>query len=400
MNPQKEKLLVCLPFLTPVIGGGATVILSLIKPLQRLDFDLTILHFQEKARELLSPDTPTLFLEKKVGSPWHYFQYPRLILKLARWLRKERPGAILCNSYQPFWICLAAKFLSRSNAALLTGEQNNIVELFREAKLGKLRYWLTKKLDPLADCILTPSAGLKKSLVKDGKLPEGKILVIRNPIATQSIAGLSQAEVTHPWFFHKQTPVVISAGILGPQKNFELLLRAFAKNKNIVPAKLVILGDGADRQSLERLAVALNIQQNTAFLGFQKNPYAFMQKADLFVLPSRYEGFGVVIAEAMACGTPVVATDCPYGPGEILTDGENGFLVPVGDAEALADRMLRLLRDPELRRRFSENGKRRARDFEAEEVAKEYAGVIREAIAEKKGGDGGTSDRSERDRNP
>jgi glycosyltransferase involved in cell wall biosynthesis len=124
---------------------------------------------------------------------------------------------------------------------------------------------------------------------------------------------------------------------LNPQKDFGTLIRAFAKVVRTREARLLILGEGAQRDELEALVKELNLQQQISLPGFANDVYAYMSRASLFVLSSKWEGLPGVLIEAMCCGAPVVSTDCPSGPREILQDGKYGDLVPMDDADALAD---------------------------------------------------------------
>jgi glycosyltransferase involved in cell wall biosynthesis len=167
-------------------------------------------------------------------------------------------------------------------------------------------------------------------------------------------------------------PLVVACGRLKPLKGFAHLIEALAEVRKSVPAHLWIVGEGDERASLERKIRRLGLQSCVRLLGFRQNPYMYMAAADVFVLSSLYEGFGNVIVEAMACGTPVVATDCPYGPREIIRDGEDGLLVEPSSAQSLARGILRVLGDAELKKRLSEKGSARARDFEAKSIADRY----------------------------
>ena len=171
-------------------------------------------------------------------------------------------------------------------------------------------------------------------------------------------------------------PVLVACGRLAPQKAFDVLLRAFRRVRDRGPARLWIVGEGPLRGALEEEARGLGLSADVWFAGFRANPYAYMRAADVFVLSSAYEGFGNVIVEAMAVGTPVVSTDCPHGPSEIIRDGQSGLLAAVGDADALGDAVLRVLGDAHLRARLAAEGEARARDFSAARIAGEYGEVF------------------------
>jgi glycosyltransferase involved in cell wall biosynthesis len=156
------------------------------------------------------------------------------------------------------------------------------------------------------------------------------------------------------------------------QKGFSHLIDAFVLLRKVIPAHLWIIGEGELRQELEAKVACLGLGNCVRLLGFQSNPYKFMAAADVFALSSLWEGFGNVIVEAMACGVPVVASDCLHGPAEIITNGVNGLLVPPSDDQALSRAMLRVLTDQALRERLSANGRARAEDFQARTIASAY----------------------------
>ncbi len=141
-------------------------------------------------------------------------------------------------------------------------------------------------------------------------------------------------------------------------------------------SRLVILGDGGKRSNLEKLARQLGIERQVTFLGFQTNPFKYLARSDIFVLSSLWEGFALVIVEAMACGIPVISTRCPSGPDEIITDGVNGLLVPVADETALAEAILRLLKDKKLAVKLAQAGTKRAEDFAITKIIKQYEAIF------------------------
>jgi glycosyltransferase involved in cell wall biosynthesis len=204
------------------------------------------------------------------------------------------------------------------------------------------------------------------------RLPRERIDAIHNPVVTPELAARAAALLDDPWFQPGEPPVIIGVGRLAVQKDFGTLLRAFARVRSRRPARLVVLGEGDQRPRLERLAEELGVAADVRFPGFVDNPLAYMRRAAVFALSSIYEGLGNVVVEALACGCPVVSTDCPGGPAEILGHGRFGRLVPVGDSDAFGDALLAVLDDP----RESSPLLARARDFSASVIADRYLDVL------------------------
>jgi glycosyltransferase involved in cell wall biosynthesis len=211
------------------------------------------------------------------------------------------------------------------------------------------RWWhrrRQRRLFAAADGVVCVSEGVAQDLVQVAGVARERIRVIRNPAVTPDLERLASATVDHPWFQPGQAPVVLAAGRLAAVKRFGDLVRAFALLREDRDCRLVILGEGKERPALERLAVRLGVAAAVDLPGYVANPLAFMRRAALFVLSSEREGAPNVLTEALACGTAVVATDCPSGPREILANGRYGPLVPVGNVDALRRAMLAVLRDP------------------------------------------------------
>jgi glycosyltransferase involved in cell wall biosynthesis len=207
------------------------------------------------------------------------------------------------------------------------------------------------------------------------------IRVIYNPVVTPEVLKKAKEPVAHPWFAQGEPPVLLGVGRLVKQKDFATLVRAFALVRQRRPARLMILGDVDKREplikpQLEALVRELGLEGEVMLPGFVDNPHAYMAKAAVFVLSSIYEGFGNVVAEALAAGTPVVSTDCESGPAEILDNGKYGRLVLVGDAEALADAILATLNEPTDPEVLQE----RSRVFSIEKVIDQYLEVLSEVL--------------------
>jgi glycosyltransferase involved in cell wall biosynthesis len=193
-----------------------------------------------------------------------------------------------------------------------------------------------RKICPVIDFIIAVSKGVAKDVAALTGLQLDRISLVPLPVITREFIRLSAEPIAHPWLADKVTPVMVGAGRLGRAKDFSTLLRAFAIVRQQRPVKLLILGDGRKRNELERLAHTLNIRNDVHLPGFVINPYAYLSRADLFVLSSLWEGMPNVLIEALALGIPVASTDCCSGAREILQDGLLGHLVPIGDHNALA----------------------------------------------------------------
>jgi glycosyltransferase involved in cell wall biosynthesis len=235
-----------------------------------------------------------------------------------------------------------------------------------------LQYTSIRYFYPWADAVLVPSQGAADDLLAIGGLDPEKVKVVPSPIVNERLLRLAKEPCPHPWLETGEPPVILGVGELCERKDFATLLRAFAQVRAALPSRLIILGEGRKRPELEALAHTLGIADAVALPGFDPNPYAYMARAALFVLSSRCEGAPVVLMEALACGVPVVSTDCPSGPREILQGGRLGALVPVGNAEELARAVLVTLRTPPDRQSLREG----ARPFLASVSADHYLAAM------------------------
>ena len=204
------------------------------------------------------------------------------------------------------------------------------------------------------------------------ELPRERITTVYNGVDLRRLDELAASPVADPWFESDAPAVLMAVGRLAPQKDFRNLLEAFARVRSRRGVRLVILGEGPERARLESLAADLGIAADVKMPGAVLNPFAYMARASLFVLSSAWEGFGNVLVEALACGCPIVSTDCPSGPREILDGGAFGPLVPVGDDEALADGIIHALALPADRGRLRE----RAQIFSVHAAVDRYLEVL------------------------
>ncbi|NEV63886.1 glycosyltransferase [Thiorhodococcus minor] len=270
------------------------------------------------------------------------------IPELARYLKTQRPPALLAAKDRAGRAAVLAKLLAGSSTRLALRLGTNLSEAMSERSVMErwLRYLPIRGLYPHIDQIIAVSAGVAADTARISGVEPAKIRVIRNPVITPELPALAAAPCPHPWLQPGQPPVLMGAGRLQRQKDFPTLIRAFAKVREVRDCRLMILGEGAGRETLERLIRELGLRDAVAMPGFQANPYAYLARAAVFVLSSAWEGSPNVLTEAMALGVPVVATDCPSGPSEILDHGRYGHLVPVADTECMADAMLKTLERP------------------------------------------------------
>lgn len=272
---------------------------------------------------------------------------------LKQYLEQEQPD-FLISTLDILSSATWAKQLAGVNTQAVMCVQTHLTQQFqdRHSKLMQAFKWATVKwFYPMADAIVAVSDGVAEDLVQNASLSKQDISVIHNPVVMPDFHQKVAAEVDHPWFSPDQPPVLIGVGRIVKQKSFATLVKAFAQVQQQRPARLMILGDIDPREpdvkpELDRLIEQHGLEDKVAFLGFVENPYAYMAKADVFVLSSIYEGFGNVVAEAIAAGTPVVSTDCESGPAEILGQGKYGQLVPVDDADAMAKAIVATLEQP------------------------------------------------------
>lgn len=265
------------------------------------------------------------------------------LFPLIRYLKSEQPEAMLSALGHANVVALLARRWARSHVRLVLSEHGiRLKAAPREGVAAVLRI-LARRLYPTADAIVCVSEGLREGMQQMFDLPPDKLHCIYNPLDVDRIRRLMVEPVDHAWIAKPDVPVIVAVGRLTEQKDYPTLLKAFALLTRERPARLVILGEGEEEARLTALANELNISECVAFLGFQKNPFAWFRACDLYVLSSRWEGLSCSLLEALACDTRVVSTDCPSGPGEILEGGKWGHLVPVGDPHLLAKAMIEAL---------------------------------------------------------
>ncbi|NJN47581.1 MAG: glycosyltransferase [Candidatus Competibacteraceae bacterium] len=231
----------------------------------------------------------------------------------------------------------------------------------------------------LADRIIVPSQGTQQELSRRFLGRKSKTVVIPNGIDKSAVKQAIKSPIHDSGLpSYQRYPLICAVARLAPEKNLQLLLEAICRVIKQLPVRLIILGDGPERRQLEATVNAWQLTETVSLIGYRDNVYPYLAQADLFIHTCLFEGFGYTLLEAMACGTPVIATDCPYGPREIIGDSEYGVLVPAHDPEKLANAILQLLKDDQARERYSTIGIRRAEELSIERMIRSYERVLTE----------------------
>jgi glycosyltransferase involved in cell wall biosynthesis len=346
------------------LGGVQRLTLLLLEFLSTQGYSVSVVVHQAVG-ELLEHMSPRIRIVDLRAS-----RTLRAVPKLAAWLRKERPDVLLSCLGHNNIAAIGASFLARSGTSIVISQHNALTAETRA--LGNWQHRVLPLLYRLvgarADGIVAVSEGVAQDMSDSTGLSRERISVIPNPVVDAGFAETAGREVSHRWLDDPAITVFVAVGRLVPQKDFGTLLAAFARILTQRDARLLIVGEGPERAAIEKLAQKLGIADKVELAGFCNNPLPYMRKADAFVLSSRYEGFGNVIVESLACGTSVVSTNCPFGPAEILEDGRYGRLVEVGNAEAMAAAMLEVLLKP-----FSpELLRARAAEFSVDIIGRRY----------------------------
>jgi len=322
---------------------------------------------------LLPPDVPVIDLGTTSGSA--------AIVRIARLLRSARFD--VCFSMMSFNLSLViARAVAGSRIPIVLGARNHYsLSLPLEARAARLKMLAVRCLYRHANLVIGVSQGVCQDLADNFGVPTPKTLAIHNPIDLDLIRQCAGEDNDDPWLAQRdRIPVVIAVGKLMPAKGYGDLLEAFRQVRSQLQARLLILGEGPQRGRIEALISRLGLDDDVRLLGFQPNPYAYLSRATAFAHAAHWEGFPNVLLEAMACGLPVIATDCPSGPAEIVQDGENGLLLPVHDPHAFGDAMFRVLTDDCLRRRLGAAAARRAESFAAPRIVEAYAQAFERVV--------------------
>jgi len=327
------------------VGGAERLIVNLAQDFvkQGLQVDLLLRHVHGRFLQQLPADVHIVDLGQG---------YLENLKRLVAYLRHEQPQSLMAKMYPQNELAIIARFFARSNTRIIVSihsvfsGQQDVVQ-FRWRVLSWIHTPLVKLLARYlygwADAIVTDSKASATDFIKHTGIDAAKIHVVHNPVISAKLLEKARQPLHHLWFASGQSPVIVSVGRLHKIKDIATLIRAFALLRQTTPARLLILGEGLERNALCDLILALGVEEDVMLEGAVDNPYPYIHAAAVLVSSSRYESLSTVLIEAMALGTAVVGTDCPGGTAEILADGQYGELVPVGDSSAMAAAILRVL---------------------------------------------------------
>lgn len=366
MNAPKVSIL------THDIGGGTFTNLctDLVRGFQELGVESHLVILDASDVELARyPEIPIVPLKVKRTA----FSLPATV----RYLREYQPDVLLPMPWYFNVVAVLARYLSGVKTKVVLGEHNIIsleAGIEHRDKLH-LRFLpvLMRYTYPHGDGLVGVSKDTITDLVETLKIgADIPMRVILNPINVDRVQHLSHAAIQHPWFQNREIPVIVTAARLAKQKQLDGLLRAFAQVVKVMPARLLILGEGPLRVELESLCRELDIADAVWMPGYDPNPYRYMAACDVFVLASAWEGCPIALQEAMACGAAVVVTDAPGGMKDIVEYGKSGVLVAAGDPNALATGILQILMQPELKHHYREQARQRSQAFHYRNTSQQY----------------------------
>ncbi len=321
------------------VGGVERSTSILARSLSEAGHDVTVLSLGKNRQ-------PSALFD---GLPYHHFSAMRVstgVPSIARYLRREKPGAVLsAQSYANVGILIACK-LARFRGRIVLTERLNVSASANSGLKTRLTFLLMRLLYRSASGIVAISEGVATDLAKITHLPIERITVINNPVNHPDIHEKAKETTDDEWLKDSGLRTVVTVSRLERQKNVGSLIEAFSRLEGD-DLRLLIVGDGSERDELEKQAKRLGIDDRVRFAGSVPNPYKYMVRSHLFVLSSIYEGLGNVLIEALALKLPVVSTDCPSGPAEILEHGKFGLLVEPNNVDALAGGMRKALADYE-----------------------------------------------------
>jgi glycosyltransferase involved in cell wall biosynthesis len=323
------KLAIYLPGLYE--GGAERVMLHLAEAIASSEIEVDLVLVRAEGPNL--PLVPTNIRMIDLNTRHTFLS----LFPLINYLKKEKPAVLLSGLFTNVVAIMAVLLTGRKTKVVICEHNTLSVQVHSNRADWRFRFMpvLARMVYPMADQIIAVSEGVRKDLSNITRIPESHIRVIYNPVITTELIRKGMEKPNHPWFEPGQPPVILAIGRLVSVKEFATLIEVFSRVRKRINARLMIFGEGPERNNLERLVHDLGLDSDVLLPGFIENPYPFLSHSALFVLCSRHEGLPGVLIEAMAFKVPLISTDCPSGPREILEGGKHGRLIPVGDLRLL-----------------------------------------------------------------
>lgn len=324
-----------------MVGGMGRVIERLALGLKDRNWDVTVMCFR------IEQGIEARLNGKGVTVTISALEHPSEVWRSARnVVRSDQDILLVCSGILLSCMVLAARQFSRSRRPICI---RNDIDLWEWT--GSITFWkrwvlrfMMRKLFRFSDLLVVVCNDLRPGTAKIAGIPMTRVRVIQNPAWDPEFEELADEPLQHPWIGRQ--PIVVSIGRLVEQKDFSTLVRAMPLVYAETGAKCIIVGDGPSRDRLIDLRGEVKAVGVVDFVGWDENPFRWVKRSNVFVLPSKFEGFGLVLVEAMGMGVPVVSSDCRVGPREILASGKYGALVPVGDIVAMASAIVSAITEP------------------------------------------------------
>jgi glycosyltransferase involved in cell wall biosynthesis len=375
----REIVFVCGQWLDDSGGGKKVISFILAELAKRGDFHLSLVDFESRRRALSSEDKSSIQLPSQVDyhpifSPL-FKQNPYMFLPFSRLLSRIDPDVIVdaTGPKLKIWNILFAKKVFGLKAKYVLFDHSPLEPLMENARFGSLRKRVARFSYHCADSVGSVSEELALDTMRRFGLDRKDVFWISNPFDVEGISRLSKA----PAELERYQPYVVSVGRLDPfQKDFPLLVRAFSEAQIDARTKLLILGEGPQKDDLLKLVKTLGMEKRVFLVGYQANPYPFYAGSECFVLSTKFESFGMVLVEALACGVPVISADCDFGPREILDGGVFGLLVTPGSVPELKTAIEQMCNDGELNDSFRRKSRSRASHYDSKRIMEQYAELL------------------------
>ncbi|WP_342042374.1 glycosyltransferase [Bacillus sp. OTU2372] len=358
---MKSKLVFLLPSFDE--GGVEKVTINLAYGLKSKGYDVDFVVFKKQGAFLSEVEKDFNIQELNVN------RSSESVFKLVTYFKQHKPDIFFSAKHYINTNVLIAKFLSRTKTKIIVAGHGMFFE-----RTGLLQF-LMKVTYPKADAIVAVSNGVGENISEITNISNDKITVIHNPVINEEF--ILNYQQTKAYEKPEGYKLIVSIGRLSPEKDYTTLIAAFHMVRQHLPVKLMIIGEGPERDKLQDLINKLNIMEDVSLPGFKKNPLGYLKAADLFVLSSVTEGLPTVLIESLYSKTPIVSTNCPSGPDEILCNGEYGQLTPVGDAKQLAKAIEQSILEAE---KDGSKLRNRAFDFTSEKAIQKYDQLIKRLL--------------------